>query len=111
MEQNADRRRRLLALVIRAKRDVEMYGFPIENEHNGIRLPDDTEHLLVTVDVLDERSYWRSSAAAKKTDADFKIYWPASVPCSPPAASAPSNVTPARQPESTCSRRTHECSV
>jgi hypothetical protein len=40
-------------------------------QHPADRL--DTEHLLVIVDVLDERGYWRSSAAAKKTDADFKI--------------------------------------
>jgi hypothetical protein len=82
-------------------------------EHPADRL--DTEHLVVTVDVLDERGYWRSSAAAKKTDADFKIslarFSSLFSARSFLTSAAISDVTPARRPESTCSRRTQACSV
>ena len=79
-------------------------------QHAADRL--DAEHLFVIVDVVDDCGYWRSSSAAKKTDADFRIslarlsslFSARSLRIS----AAMSVVTPPRRPESTCSRRTHD---
>jgi hypothetical protein len=79
---NTVRHRTGPGLVIGGRCDLH----PMLGEHATDRL--DTEHLFVTIDVINDLGYRRSSSAAKKTDADLRISFARIAPSPPPATAA-----------------------